>query len=60
MSTENEKHDVEEMLEELKKKLDSLNVTIMSEVPREVRKVNEQYRDIIYLAGELNVYLAEW
>lgn len=50
--------DINEFVEKLQKYIDQLNDVLIKDIPKEMREANKQYRDLIHLAGEINVRLA--
>ena len=51
-------NDLTQLVIELQKYIDELNEALIVEIPKEIREANKQYRDLIHLAGELNVRLS--
>jgi hypothetical protein len=51
--------DLGDLVDKMQKYIDQLNDTLINDVSKEMREANKQYRDLIYLAGELNARLAK-
>ena len=54
METNEQDTKVEEMMKELKRCIEQLNVALINDVPSEIQKAKEEYAKIISLAGELD------
>jgi hypothetical protein len=47
-------------LDEIKSKLERLNSMLVLDLTKEIKDTNKYYKELIYLAGELDAYLAKW
>lgn len=50
--------EIQDIAKKLQKFLDSISDTLIKDISKEIREANKQYRDIIYIAGELNARLS--
>ena len=50
--------DLNQIVLELQKYIDELSKALIVEIPKEIRETNKTYRDLIHIAGELNVRLS--
>ena len=48
-----------DLADTLQKYIDQLNCILINDISKEVREANKQYRDLIYLVGELNARLSK-
>ena len=56
-----EKHtqSIEDLVLKLQEYIDQLNLTLIQDIPKEIREANKHYRDLINLAGEFNARLTK-
>jgi hypothetical protein len=47
------------VIQKVKECLDVINCHLIEDIPQEIRKTNANYRDLIYLVGELNARISK-